>query len=740
MPDQVHNIDPLSGAAFIGLQSYTEAQADSFFGRDEEIEQLTKLVKSNTLTIVFGRSGTGKTSLLNAGVFPMLRKEYCLPFRIRLEFNPDSPDLITQVKNVLRSEIDKYGFEVKSYPSTETLWEYFHSEPLWKSITPILIFDQFEEIFTLAKASTRFGDKEFDHFWQELADLIENSIPEKLKDLFLNHEEDITYNHKTQKTKVLFSFREEYLPEFESITAKIPSIKLSRFRLLPMNGKQAYEVITKTWGNNINPAQADKIVTYFSKDTDKSKYTITEVEPSLLSQVCSYIEKERVLEGGKNITSELLEKYPREKILGSIYDEALSESNAALPKDPGLSKSMPWAPMNEFVEDKLITGEGYRTKYTLAEKDNALMPGIDVLEKKYFLRREDRSVELTHDVLTPLIKTDRERRRKEIAFALANKKARKKALFLLLFALLAGVAAYLFITYEAREAKNEMEAKISVLKNDSLKLNLSIDSLKKDSSKLFFSIDSLKKIWQILDTGNHNITIADTANHNTTDSGLTTLTAIDSLRSKIEVVNKLLQQARKNNDEMLFLKTEQLNDLAKRLKRSDAENNSVSGLFRNLQERFSSDSNRLENLKREFKNLQAEYYAYRLKYPVQFIPPPQKPLVPDENSLILNLNFGSSMNNPVKVPDNMEIYLIPTRSNNKLVKDIELYEIHCDEVKMRKAIGKKTANYYNGKYFFSNVAPDNYLIKVCSYYGNYKLIGKNNWKKEISMDVSPPVQ
>lgn len=158
MPDQVHNIDPLSGAAFIGLQSYTEAQADSFFGRDEEIEQLTKLVKSNTLTIVFGRSGTGKTSLLNAGVFPMLRKEYCLPFRIRLEFNPDSPDLITQVKNVLRSEIDKYGFEVKSYPSTETLWEYFHSEPLWKSITPILIFDQFEEIFTLAKASTRFGE------------------------------------------------------------------------------------------------------------------------------------------------------------------------------------------------------------------------------------------------------------------------------------------------------------------------------------------------------------------------------------------------------------------------------------------------------------------------------------------------------------------------------------------------------------------------------------------------------
>src|SRR5215203_471756 len=96
------NIAPASStnnSSFIGLQSYTEAQAGNFFGRDREIETLVKLVESNTLTIVFGKSGTGKTSLLNAGVFPKLRKDFCLPFRIRLEFSQDSPDLITQIKN-----------------------------------------------------------------------------------------------------------------------------------------------------------------------------------------------------------------------------------------------------------------------------------------------------------------------------------------------------------------------------------------------------------------------------------------------------------------------------------------------------------------------------------------------------------------------------------------------------------------------------------------------------------------
>ncbi|HEY5407054.1 MAG TPA: ATP-binding protein, partial [Ginsengibacter sp.] len=104
------SIEPVQNkdaSLFIGLQSYSEAQSDIFYGRDEETERLTNLVKANTLTIVFGKSGTGKTSLLNAGVFPRLRKDYCLPFRIRLEFNDDSPDLVTQIKNILKSEIDK---------------------------------------------------------------------------------------------------------------------------------------------------------------------------------------------------------------------------------------------------------------------------------------------------------------------------------------------------------------------------------------------------------------------------------------------------------------------------------------------------------------------------------------------------------------------------------------------------------------------------------------------------------
>jgi hypothetical protein len=325
-------------SSFLGLKAYTEEHSDMFFGRDEEIEMLNKLIKLNTLTSIFGKSGTGKTSLLNAGVFPKLREDYCLPFRIRLEFLDTSPDLMTQVRGVLKTEIDKYGFQVKAYPTTETLWEYFHREPLWRLITPILIFDQFEEIFTLASKSIRFKKEQLDALLEELADVVENSIPKKLKDEFINHKENITYDYQDQKVKIIFAFREDFLPEMESVTAKIPAVKNSRFRLMPMNGKQAYEVITKTWGKAIHPSEANKIVYFLTNETETEtidieqaygKYDIIEIEPSLLSQVCSFIDKERIAEGQDNISAEFLKKYPKGLILRTLYNQALNESNPA---------------------------------------------------------------------------------------------------------------------------------------------------------------------------------------------------------------------------------------------------------------------------------------------------------------------------------------------------------------------------------------------------------------------------
>ena len=744
------SFQPAVNSSFIGLKSYTEEQADSFFGRDAEIDNLTNLVKSNTLTIVFGKSGIGKTSLLNAGVFPKLRQDFCLPFRIRLEFQDNSPDLVSQIKQVLKEEIDKYGFEVTSYPGSETLWEYFHKELLWKTITPVLIFDQFEEMFTLAKKSNRFGNKELELFWQELSDLAENSIPEKLKDEFLNHKENIGYNYKNQKIKILFAFREEYLPEFESITPKIPSIKYSRFRLMPMNGNQAYEVITQTWNTKIDTAQANKIVGFFTnEDGTKQTYDVMEIEPSLLSQVCSYIDKERITAGNDKISAEFLSKYPKETILRSIYNEALIESNNAVNRNEDELKKM-LKPVNVFVEDKLITDEGYRSKYAVIEIEEKIKPGVEVLKRKYFLREDANSIELTHDVLVPLIKTDRETRRKKIAVEAARKRANRRALFIIILSAIAAIFIWYFIAGKAiQDKKDAIQYRNNAL-DSTQKL---IGQLKQDSIKLKSIQDSIKNLRNGKKTDPKSDTSHLTpAEKNKYDS---TLMELQKQYANIKKQYDDLKDAKAALDNINGKLNARVNSLSGDQSKTESENNELKKNIGALSKLKHDDSiefkKDMQRLRGDYDLLKRIFDEYKLKYPPiprpdpnpypPYPPPNPTPDVPETNGLQLNLYYSTPKNK--RVPGNLKIYLIPDSSyNKKIIRKAMLYEIRCDELQLDSAKGKQIATFANKKYSFHNVVPGKYFIKICAYYGGYYPFTKKVFGNTTTqpLDLSPPIR
>src|SRR5882757_10956086 len=71
-----------------GLSSFTEDLRGFFFGREKETEELVRLIRRNTLTVLFGQSGLGKSSLLQAGAFPQLREADFLPLYLRLDHDP----------------------------------------------------------------------------------------------------------------------------------------------------------------------------------------------------------------------------------------------------------------------------------------------------------------------------------------------------------------------------------------------------------------------------------------------------------------------------------------------------------------------------------------------------------------------------------------------------------------------------------------------------------------------------
>lgn len=110
--------------------------------------------------------------------------------------------------------------------------------------------------------------------------------------------------------------------------------------------------------------------------------------------------------------------------------------------------------------------------------------------------------------------------------------------------------------------------------------------------------------------------------------------------------------------------------------------------------------------------------------------------IPDENSIMISID-GGSKKGEIEVPSNLEVFLIPY--DKKKTKKFEKYEPYCDE-NLREFTGSRLADYYKGIYYFNDVQPGKYLIKICTYYGNYKLIDKSHGKYYTSMKLSPPLQ
>jgi len=85
------------------LDYFETADQPIFFGRDEEADILQNQITAHKLTILFGQSGVGKTSLINAGVIPRLEEEGYTSLYLRVLHEPAAS--IRQAALQLRQDI-----------------------------------------------------------------------------------------------------------------------------------------------------------------------------------------------------------------------------------------------------------------------------------------------------------------------------------------------------------------------------------------------------------------------------------------------------------------------------------------------------------------------------------------------------------------------------------------------------------------------------------------------------------
>ncbi len=413
-----------------GLFYYEESDRELFYGRETERKKLSRLVEHNLLTVVFGKSGIGKTSLLNAGLFPKLRDNHFLPIRLRPDYSSAASPFREQIRTVITGELKKSGVhetgkeegEARPFAPGETLWEYFHrsdhKDETGKRITPVLVFDQFEEVFTLGR--NRRGIHEL---IDELYYLIEDQVPDAVNEQMLTEEREFPYTGTPLDVRVVISLREDYLPDLNTLKSRFPSIDRVMFRVTRLNGKQAREIIGMPGG--IRDEQViNSILHVFQPGGEDEKL---EIEPSILSLLCFQLfEKQDV---------ELITKTDRDKILTDFYESVLKK----FPVD-----------VNKFIESKLLTEGGSLTPFYL-EPGHRLRDSIDGLINQRVIRKvyygEKEHVEIIHDVLAPIIKEKRNRR---------VKKTKNVAIAILSFALAIFIVLAFYAYHQKREAERQL--------------------------------------------------------------------------------------------------------------------------------------------------------------------------------------------------------------------------------------------------------------------------------------------
>jgi hypothetical protein len=488
-PEAASTVD--ASNPWLGLASFTEETRAFFFGREAEIAELGRRVQRKLLTVLFGQSGLGKTSILRAGLVPRLRRQGYCPVYVRIDYAPGTPEPAEQIKQAIRltarlsGEWTQAGVAVAGEP----LWAFLHHrddvlrDEAGERLIPLLIFDQFEELFTLAQ-SDEFGRNRAAGFIGELADLVENRAPRSLEAKFEEDESAAArFDFARSDYRVLIALREDYLAPLESLKAAMPSVSQNRLRLAPMNGEQALAAVLGPGKGLVSEEVAEAIVRFVAGGAELAN---AEVEPSLLSLICRELNDARLEQGRREISLDLLAG-SHSSILSNFYERALAD------QPPGVRR---------VIEDDLLTSSGFRENVAeerlLSRLNEAgAAPGtLALLVNRRLLRIEERldlrRVELTHDVLCQVVKASRDARQereardaaerrlaeqhaRELAARRALVRARQVAAVCTVLALLAIAAAVLAYFSErhaqrtqavAEQARSQSERLLAYLADD----------------------------------------------------------------------------------------------------------------------------------------------------------------------------------------------------------------------------------------------------------------------------------
>jgi len=383
------------------LDPYARKDGEIFFGRDEEVETLYQFVNKNRLVLVYGQSGTGKTSLVQCGLANRFEVTDWVPFFIRRGKNINA----SLYQAVSKSKA-LGGIEVKEDNLLTALDRI--STRYIRSV--YLIFDQFEELLILGEK------KEIDQFLGTIKKILES--PE------------------TQSVILLFVLREEYFAWLDDFERVIPHFSSRRLRVEPMRPNRLEEVVLESCASfkiklekgrenarqiieNLRSKggiplpylqvyldmlwREDYARTYpdgrRGRDHVPLVFTTKEIEDfGAIKDVLDRF----LLERSEAIQLELETGFP------NLEEDTVSRVLDAFATEEGTKR-----PVNYYQEEELLHMTGNVPPFLKQLPALLLTACLRKLEQNRILRADDDSFELAHDTLAALIdqkRTDEQRR------------------------------------------------------------------------------------------------------------------------------------------------------------------------------------------------------------------------------------------------------------------------------------------------------------------------------------------
>jgi hypothetical protein len=277
------------------LDSYTREDRDIFFGREQEINELYRRVFESKILLVYGISGTGKSSLIHCGLANKIQESDWLPINIRR-----GGDIVSSMSSAIQNTCLS---PLKEAPLTPVQFKKAVRSLYLDYYKPVFfIFDQFEELFI-------FGSKEE-----------KKSIVQVIKSL----------TDSDLQCHFIFIMREEYLAGITELEKTIPDFLANRVRIENMSLSNAKDAITgpcKVTGIELEEGFAEGLLDRLSPEGTEVELTYLQVFLDKIYRLSLEVKPDN--EESRNklfFTKELLLRTGNvSDLLGSFLDEQIAQ-------------------------------------------------------------------------------------------------------------------------------------------------------------------------------------------------------------------------------------------------------------------------------------------------------------------------------------------------------------------------------------------------------------------------------